>query len=147
MIFPQFISWGSIDGVDMFTGFGFAVESGSDSFRALKTPKQGYTFNWPGRSGVQHDLLSPIVYEARVFYLKGWILANSGPEFVANCDALETALKKTGYLVLYCKKWNKTYNCRLKGFPANIETPKGVAFNNTTFYGAEITIEFDEVYI
>jgi len=143
MILPSFLSWGSIDGIDMLSGLGMAVEKASDSFRAIANPKPVYSYNWPGSNGIQFDLNAPIVNEANTLLIETWVLADTLVDLDNKLTALEALLKQSGYRNIYCKKWNKTKKFRLKSFPKNIESP---GFANGV-YGVQMSIEFDEVYI
>lgn len=144
MILPEFLSFGTIDTLDLLNDLGVAVTDGSDTFEASSDPKEVYSKEWPNRPGIQYDLANPLVAKARVFRIEGWILCNSYIDYRAKYANLKAVLFSAGFRSIYVKKFDITVKAKLKSFPT-FTTQKGYNFRAAADMGIEISIEFDEV--
>lgn len=99
-----------INGVDLYTSYGFAVSAGRDSFIKRRKTKPRFKNSWPELDGDEYDLTEPLKFEDRTFNLKGYIIANSLAEFEAKEQALFNALNVPGVVTLTNVSLNRTVN-------------------------------------
>ncbi|WP_131535454.1 hypothetical protein [Pedobacter nototheniae] len=99
-----------LNGLDVYTTYGFAVSSGRDGFVKRRKAKPRFKNSWPELNGDEYDLTEPIRFEDRTFNLKGYIMASSLNEFKAKEQALFDALNVPGVVPLTNVKLNITVN-------------------------------------
>ena len=133
-----------LDGIDMYTGYGFVVTSGSDGMLQMPSRKLPLSKVWAEQNGTEWDLSQSVKREDRQFRLSGYIVCTSESEFWTKYAALETAFMQTGYRTLTNTELSKSYKVF---YTKMTDTKRKTRIKNSTLIGVEIEIELQEVYI
>ena len=133
-----------LDGIDMFTTYGFIPEDGSEQFLQYPERKQPLSYNWKERNGTEYDLVSTPTYEDRSFKLKGWITGINEADFWNKFNALWAVLNTTGYRTLSITDLNKNFQLFYKRNPS---LTKKTPIKQSGRVIIAIELEFTEVFV
>lgn len=131
-----------LDGIDMYTAYGYIVTSGSDSFLQLPKRKEPLSHDWKDENGIEYDLLSPATFEARTISLKGYIVALNETDFWAKYNAFKAKLQQTGAMPLKCQELNMTVSVIYKECS---QVNRRTRVRNSALIGMEFDLLFQEV--
>ena len=131
-----------LDGIDMYTAYGFIVTGGSDAMLQLAKRKDPLSHNWNDEDGIEYDLTSAPVYEDKKIPLKGYLVATSEADFWNKYNALKVALDFSGTKVLTCTEIGTSLNIFYRECS---ELKRRTRIKNTDLIGMEMDLLFQEV--
>ena len=137
----QAINKFKIDGVDLYTAFGFIVSGGSDDFLKLPTRKDPPSHSWPEENGIEYDLSAP-AFEAVPAVLAGYIVAESELDFWTKYESLWNVLSAPGERILEVVELAQTYLVFYKRAPLSKRLTR---LKNTTLIAFELSLEFQVI--
>lgn len=94
---------------DVWTAYGYMVESGGDGLLALYKSKEVYSKDWKGQNGRQYDL-SQRFFEDKVVTLSGVIVADDETDFWDKYLAFWDVLSSPGAKTLYSNDLKQTFS-------------------------------------
>lgn len=98
-----------LEGLDVWTGYNYAVGSGSDDLLQLYKSKEVYSFDWKGQNGRQYDLTKRF-FEDKIVTISGHIVVDTKEEFWQKYLALWNLLKSPGAKLLYSFELEQTFS-------------------------------------
>ena len=99
----------NLEGLDVWTGYSYAVGSGSDDLLQLYKSKEVYSFDWKGQNGRQYDLTKRF-FEDKIVTISGHIVVKTKEEFWEKYLSLWNLLRSPGSKLLYSHELEQTFS-------------------------------------
>jgi hypothetical protein len=96
-------------GSDLWTAYGYMVETGGNDLLQLYKSKEVYAKDWKGQNGKQYDLTKRF-FEDKIATLSGVLVADDEDDFWEKYLALWEVLKSPGAKTLYSNDLKQTFS-------------------------------------